>query len=114
MRRRVIISLGSLLADAQERGLVAQNVVRSLRSSRKGKKHTERREKAKLRVGVDIPTPDEIRRIVAHLKGRWRPLLRVTVMGFFHRSCRTYVAWTRRASSGTVDNQGEYFATYAT
>jgi integrase len=76
MRRRVITSLGSLLADAQERGLVAQNVVRSLRK-RKGNKRggAERRERVKPRVGVDIPTPDEIKRIVAHLRGRWRPLL---------------------------------------
>jgi len=75
MRRRIIISLGSLLADAQERGHVAQNVVRSLRASRKGKDRRERRENGKLRVGVDIPTPDEIARIAAQLKGRWRPLL---------------------------------------
>jgi integrase len=77
MRRRVIISLGSLLADAQERGLVAQNVVRSLRSTRKrkGKRGAGRREGAKPKIGVDIPTPDEIKRIAAHLKGRSRPLL---------------------------------------
>ena len=74
MRRRVIVSLGSLLADAQERGLVAQNVVRSLRASRKGKDRHRRREGAKLKVGV-IPAPTEIKRIIAHLNGRWRPLL---------------------------------------
>jgi integrase len=81
MRRRVIVSLGSLLADAQERGLVAQNVVRSLRASRKhkGRSGDQRRDKAKLRVGVDIPTPDEIRRIIAHLTGRWRPLLSTAI-----------------------------------
>ena len=77
MVRRVLGVLGSILADAQERGLVAQNVVRSLRGSRRRDKdrHADKRQKGKLKVGVDIPTPDEIRAIIAHLHGRRRPLL---------------------------------------
>src|SRR5262249_14709473 len=55
-------ALGSLLADAQERGLVGQNVVFSLRASRRGKDRVrEGRQKRKLKVGVDIPTPSEMR-----------------------------------------------------
>ena len=73
MTKRVLTSLGSMLADAQERGLVAQNVVRNLRSGRRGK-DTKRRD-GKLKVGVDIPTREEIRALVEHLEGRWRPLL---------------------------------------
>jgi integrase len=72
MAKRVLISLGSLLADAQERGLVAQNVVRSMRGR---KERVGRRQSGKLKVGVDIPSPAEIRAIVEHLEGRWRPLL---------------------------------------
>jgi integrase len=75
MAKRVLISLGSLFADAQERGLVAQNVVRSLRSNRRGKARDQRRQNGKLKVGVDIPTPQEIRAIVEKLQGRWRPLI---------------------------------------
>jgi integrase len=75
MIKRVIGDLGSILADAQERGTVAQNVVRSLSHRRKGKKRAEQRQKHKPKVGVDIPTPDEIKTIIAHLDGRWRPLL---------------------------------------
>ena len=73
--------LGSLIADAQERGLVAQNVVRSLRTSRRGQSaRLDRRRNGKLKVGVDIPTPDEIKAIVAKLAtieeaARFRPLL---------------------------------------
>ena len=73
--------LGSLVGDAQERGLVAQNVVRSLRTSRRGQSaRIERRRNGKLKVGVDIPAPDEMRAIVAALPtieqaARWRPLL---------------------------------------
>jgi integrase len=74
MIKRVVVDLGSILSDAQERGLVAQNVVRSL-SPRKKRREAERRQKGKLKVGVDIPTLDEIRAIIAHLKGRWRPLI---------------------------------------
>ena len=77
MVRKVLASLGSILADAQERGLVAQNVVRSLRARRRrGKeRHADRRQKGRLKMGVDIPTPDEVRAVIAHLEGRWRPLL---------------------------------------
>jgi len=79
MVRKVLTSLGSILADAQESGLVAQNVVHSLRTHRRARRrdreaHAGQR-KRKFEVGIDIPTPDEIRRIVAHLTGRWRPLL---------------------------------------
>jgi integrase len=77
MVKRIVVSLGSLLADAQERGFVAQNVVRNLRSSRKGGKarRAERRQRGRIKVGVDIPSPTEIKAIIAHLQGRWRPLL---------------------------------------
>jgi integrase len=73
MVKRVVGDLGSILAYAQEEGLVAQNVVRSL--GRHKRRQDERRQKKRLKVGVDIPTPGEIQSIVAHLKGRWRPLL---------------------------------------
>jgi integrase len=78
MVRKARGSLGSLLADAQERGLVAQNVVFSLRTSRHGKdRRSERRQSGKLKVGVDIPSPAEMRAIVGKLDhaGRFRPLL---------------------------------------
>src|SRR5262249_42583924 len=79
MIKRVIGDLGSILADAQERGQVAQNVVRSLNPHKK-RRQTERRQKTQLKVGVDIPAPDEIKAIVTHLKGRWRPLLLTTIL----------------------------------
>jgi len=77
MVRMVLGALGSILADAQERGLVSQNVARGLRVRRlRGKeRRADKRQRGKLRVGVDIPAPDEIRNIIAHLNGRWRPLL---------------------------------------
>jgi integrase len=73
MVRRIRTSLSMLLADAQERGLVNRNVARDLRRGKERK--AERRQKGKLKVGVDIPTPNEIRILIPHLQGRWRPLL---------------------------------------
>ena len=70
---KIVRSLGSLLAEAQERGLVAQNVVRSRRDGRG--RAAERRQRGKLKIGVDIPSPDEIKRLIAHLNDRRRPLL---------------------------------------
>ena len=77
MVRKVRVSLSSLLGDAQERGLVSRNVVRDLRRTRaRGvERKTERRQKGKLKIGVDIPTREEIKAIVEAAKGRWRPIL---------------------------------------
>lgn len=81
MVKRVTGSLGSLLADAQERGHVGVNVVRSLKANRKrGKeRRAERRAKGKLKIGVDIPTPAEIDAVLKVADGRWRPLLLVAI-----------------------------------
>lgn len=76
MVRKVMVSLGSLLADAQERGLTGRNVVRDIRGRRKGgDRRQEKRQKGRLKVGVDIPTREEVKAIVGVLEGRWRPLL---------------------------------------
>jgi integrase len=74
---KVMRSLGAILADAQERGLVAQNVVWNLSRGRRAgsKARADRRRRGKLKVGVDIPTPDEIRTLITHLKDRRRALL---------------------------------------
>jgi len=81
MVKRVTTSLGSLIADAVERGHVGTNVVRNLRASRKrGKERkAERRAKGRLKVGVDIPTPAEIEAILGAATGRRRPFLLVAI-----------------------------------
>src|SRR5271166_2898704 len=77
MVRKVRVSLSSLLSDAQERGHVSRNVVRDLRKARRrgAERQAERRQKGKLKIGVDIPTREEIKAIVGAAEGRWRPLL---------------------------------------
>ncbi|QOG06552.1 site-specific integrase [Aureimonas sp. OT7] len=78
MVRKILVSLGSLVADAQERGLVARNVVRDMRARRgSGERRQEQRQKGRLKVGVDIPTRDEVKALLAVLRGRTRPLILV-------------------------------------
>jgi integrase len=69
MVRKARISLGALLTDAQDRGLVGQNVVhaRTRRRRRHGKNGDAARHQSKLQVGVDIPTPAEVRTIITAL-----------------------------------------------
>src|SRR6516165_1115381 len=76
MVRKAVGSLSMILSDAHERGLVAQNVARGLRSKRsRGKeRRADKRQKGRLKPGVDIPTPAEIKAFVAALVGQWRPL----------------------------------------
>ncbi|WP_354552162.1 tyrosine-type recombinase/integrase [Kaistia defluvii] len=96
MVRKVLVSLGSLLADAQERGLVARNAVREKsRARQKGKdRRQERRQTGRLKVGVDIPTRDEIKAIVGALEGRWRPLLLTAIFAGLRASELRGLRWT--------------------
>jgi integrase len=68
LARKVLKSLKSILKDAQRRGNVAQNVARDVSI-------VANKRVRKLEIGVDIPSPDEIGRILAAATGRWRPFL---------------------------------------
>jgi len=72
MTNKVLVSLGSLIGEAQSRNLVARNVVRE---GRRKKHNGDARHKRKLKIGADIPEPEEITAILANAKDRWRPLL---------------------------------------
>lgn len=92
----VVRSLGALLADAQERGLVVRNSVRELRGRRrKGRDGQRDARGGKLKVGVDIPTPAEIRAIVRALDGnRWRPLLLTAILTGLRASELRGLTWS--------------------
>jgi integrase len=81
MVKRIIRSLGSILSDAQERGLVARNVVRDVRARRHGgaERKAAARQKGRIKIGVDIPSREEVRAILGAATGRWRPLLMTAV-----------------------------------
>lgn len=95
MIRKIATSLGAIVADAQERGLIARNVVRDLRSRRQkgSERRADRRQKGKLKVGVDIPSPQEIKAIVAHLEGRWRPILLTAIFSGLRSSELRGLRW---------------------
>jgi integrase len=78
MVRYVVRTLGTLLSDCQERGLIVRNPVREMRDRRRGRKRkmdSADRRGRKLEVGVDIPTPDEVKLMIAAATGKRRPLL---------------------------------------
>lgn len=96
MVRRIITSLSTLISDAQERGLVSRNVVKDLRSRRKGGRQAqhESRHARKLKVRVDIPSPEEIRAFLASLTGRYRPLLLTATFTGLRSSELRGLRWT--------------------
>jgi integrase len=96
MVRKIRGSLGAILADAQERGLVARNVVRELRAGRRrGKeRHAELRQKGKLKIGVDIPSPAEISAIIKAAEPRTRPLILTAIFTGLRASELRGVRWS--------------------
>ncbi|MER9212848.1 site-specific integrase [Mesorhizobium sp. M0663] len=67
-------SLSSIFSEAKESGYMMQNPLHGMRNKRTTAKGEKRRKK-KLRYGVDIPTLEEINKLIAAAKGRFRPLL---------------------------------------
>lgn len=75
MRRKVMTSLGVLISNAQQRGLVARNIVRDRKRSFRNRNERPKR----LKMGEDIPLPSEITAMLAAASGKWRPLLMTLV-----------------------------------
>jgi integrase len=96
MIKRVIGDLGAILGDAQERGLIAQNAVHSLSRGKRqqAQRQSERRQRSMLKVGVDIPSPHEIRAILSKLDGRWRPLLLTAIFTWLRASELRGLRWS--------------------
>jgi len=93
--RYAVRSLGALLSDAQEHGLIIRNPVRELRGKRKRKKDTDQNPRGgKLKIGVDIPTPCEIRSILQAAQGRWRSFLLTAVFTGLRASELRGLRWT--------------------
>lgn len=88
-------SLGSIFADAQERGQATRNPVREMAGRRKpGKERRQaRRKKGRLKVGVDIPTTQEIKAFVGAVTGRWRPILLTAVFAGLRASELRGLRW---------------------
>lgn len=80
MVKRVTVSLGGILSDAQERGSTSKNAVRDMaRGGTKRQAKVDKRKKKRIQVGVDIPTPSEVSAMLNASEGRYRPLLLTAV-----------------------------------
>ena len=90
MVRKIMVSLSSMLSDAQERGLVAQNAAHRLRAKRQ---KDSGRQKHGLQIGVDIPAPAEIRAVITNLEGRWRPMLLTAIFTGLRASELRGLSW---------------------
>ncbi|MBO6901188.1 MAG: site-specific integrase [Rhizobiaceae bacterium] len=93
MIKKAVSSLGSIFADAQERGLATRNPVRDIRDRRRSDRRQERRQKRKLVVGEDIPTREEVKALIAALSGRWRPLLLTAIFAGLRSSELRGLRW---------------------
>lgn len=71
MVSKVVVSLGSIISDALEAGLVAQNVVRDGSTRKRRRNKSKGRHKTK----VEIPTLKEINAFINNAEDRWRPLI---------------------------------------
>jgi integrase len=95
MVKKVRGSLGAIFADAQERGLATRNPVREMAGRRKpGKeRRQDKRRKGRLKIGVDIPMPQEIKSFVGAASGRWRPVLLTAVFAGLRASELRGLRW---------------------
>lgn len=90
MVRKVLTALGAIFADAQERGLATRNPVREMSRRRNS---AEMRNKRRIELGVDIPTPEEIKAFLAVLDGKWRPVLLTAVFSGLRSSELRGLRW---------------------
>ena len=94
LAKMLVTSLGSIIADAQERGLASHNPVRDMRKNRRkrGKKADARQKPIEL--GVEIPEAAEIRRILAKATGRSRALVAVLAFAGLRASEMRGLRWS--------------------
>jgi integrase len=88
MARKVLISVKSIVREAQRRGLVAHNAATPVRVDIK------KREQGKLVVGGDIPSKAEVQAILAAATGRWRPLFVTAVFTGMRSSELRGLTWS--------------------
>ncbi len=88
MRRKVLVSLSSLLRLAMLEGEINRNPADGHRVK------TNKRARRKLKIGVDIPSIDEIRAFLEALNERWRPFFLTAVFTGMRASELRGLKWT--------------------
>ena len=96
--RKVLSSFKSILSDAQRRATVAQNVALDV------KIEANQRRRRPLQVGIDIPTPGEISRLLTAVNDRLRPLLMTAVFTGLRASELRGLRWSDINLTGTGKN----------
>ena len=97
LARKVLVSFRSIIKDARRRGTIAHNVAEGVSIA------ADKRAVRKLEVGRDIPTPDEVRRIIEAARGRWRALLVVAAFTGLRASELRGLRWADvDLSKGTI------------
>lgn len=86
MVKRARRALSMPIADSMERGFINRNVARELK--RRKEARAAARAAGRLVVGRDIPTPDEIRAILAE-----GPLAAFAAHRNIHRAAGVRIAW---------------------
>src|SRR5262249_50675831 len=85
--KKVLGSLKSILKDAKRRGNVAQNVAADVKVGMTGRR-------AKLQLGKDIPTRDEVKRMIdSAAEGRGRALVMVAAFSGLRASELRGLRW---------------------
>jgi integrase len=75
MASKILSSLKGVLKESMRLGAVAQNVAAGIQVGQ------QKRKSRRLEIGVDIPTKDDVRRILEAVDGtRWHPLLATAAM----------------------------------
>ena len=75
MVSKTVTALVGIVNHAMSLGLASRNPVREAVQYGKRRQRLSARHTARLEVGVDIPTKDELRLILAHAVERWRPII---------------------------------------
>jgi integrase len=98
MAGKVVVSLGALLGNAMEAGLIARNVVREQSKGHSTRqRRIEKRHEKNLEVGVDVPTKEELRAILVAADGmslRWRTFLYTLVFSGLRASEMRGLRWS--------------------
>jgi integrase len=89
LARRILVSLGTLLAYAQSIGKIVRNVVRE-----QPRRRSDGRHKRLLQVGVDIPNKDELRAMLGAASGWFRPMFVLAVFTGMRASELRGLTWS--------------------
>jgi integrase len=93
MVKYITRSLGSLLADAQERGTIVRNPVHELSRKRRKRGNGANNRGSNLKIGIDIPAPEEVRKILQVASSSDRVLLLTAIFAGLRASELRGLSW---------------------